>query len=417
MKKTLKKLTALLLVSIMLIASVPVQSFAAFKIPIIKSIEFSEKSQVISMKELDNYYKSIFDELEEYGITMDKLMENYPSLYSNLHSFSLYSSNFNYEYIVTLATGKKYTLSSENANIELNKFYSLEADGIIAYETYLQAKESGSKEIEIELYGCLYNNATYEYCDITEYTTTSKLSLVDMVVKSVTPISGVPDKIYADADYVDIEGAKFLVEYSDGRVTTAEAIRTSDADDVFYDNYTLDGNELFVWSEYDYDKKTDENVAKYCFEYLDATFETPAEFSYNSLFKSVKITDCDFDLDTAVLKSISYELTYDDGRVLSFTKDFTQEEEEMLIFGKDINYIDGYTVSVFLTVGGYDIFSDTINVETFDIELSIGEHSDVYKVDIPNKEIVNGLLNVFFFFENIIEKFHNIIDFIFFPFF
>ena len=412
MKKTLKKLTAILFISIMLIASVPVQSFAAFRIPIIKSIEFSAKSQVISMKELDNYYKSIFDELEEYGITMDKLMENYPSLYSNLLSFSLYSSNFDYEYDVTLASGKKYTISSE---VELNKFYSVDAEGLITYENYLKAKESGSKEIEVELSGCLYNNLTYEYCDITEYTTTSKLPFVDMVVKSVTPISGVPDKHYADSDYVDIEGAKFKIEYADGTVTTAEAQRTSDVDDIYYGNYILDGNRFFVWTEYDYKNNTYKRA--YSFEYLDETFEIPVEFSETSLFKSIRITDCNFDLNTAVLKSISYELTYEDGRVLSFKNEFTEDEEEMLMLGKNINYIDGYKVSVILTVGGYDIYSDKINVETFDIELFIGEHSDVYKVDIPHKEIINGLLNVYFFFENIIEKFQNAIDFIFFPFF
>ena len=123
-------------------------------------------------------------------------------------------------------------------------------------------------------------------------------------------------------------------------------------------------------------------------------------------------------MDTAVLKSISYELTYQDGRVLSFTKSFTEEEEEMVMFGKNINYIDGYIVSVFLTVGGYDIYSDTVNVDSFDIEIYVGENSDVYKIDIPHKKLINGLLNVYFFFENIINKienaFYNLIDIVFF---
>ena len=53
MKKTFKKLTAILLVTMLLAVSLPLQSFAIFdglRIPIIKGIEFSEKSQVISMK-------------------------------------------------------------------------------------------------------------------------------------------------------------------------------------------------------------------------------------------------------------------------------------------------------------------------------------------------------------------------------
>ena len=57
-----------------------------------------------------------------------------------------------------------------------------------------------------------------------------------MIVKSITPISGIPTKIYADADYVDIEGAKFKIEYADGTVITAEAIRSSDAANESYNN-------------------------------------------------------------------------------------------------------------------------------------------------------------------------------------
>lgn len=418
MKNTFKKFTAVLLVTLLIVVSVPVQSFAlfdSFRIPIIKSIEFADKSQTVSLKELDNYYNEIFLELEDFGISLDELIDKYPSLYSGMLSFYLYSSNFDYDYVVTLSTGKKYTVSAED--VQLNKIYSVEAEGKITYENYLKAKESGADEIEIEIIGYLYNNLTYEANELTEYVTTSTLPVVDMVVKSVTPISGVPDKIYADADYDDMEGAMFRIEYADGTVTTAEATLSEAFDGVFYDTYNLDGNTLVVWN----DTESEEDSAKYCFEYLDAYFEKSAELSETSLFKSIKITNCDFDIDTAVLKSISYEITYQDGRVLSFSEEFTEEDEELLILGKELEFIDGYIVYVSLNIGGYDIFSDKINAETFDIEVSIGENSDVYKVDIPYKELVNGIVNIYFFFENIIEKiqdtFYNIIDLIFFPFF
>ncbi|MBQ7295784.1 MAG: hypothetical protein IJ349_11525 [Clostridia bacterium] len=417
MKKTFKKLTAILLVSIMLIASVPMQSFAGFdnfRIPIIKSIEFGESPQSISLKELDNYYTMLFEAFEEDGITLESLTEKFPLNYDTILNFYFSSSNFEYEFDITLFSGKKYTVSSEYASVKLNKTFSLEIDAFITYDTYLEAKEKGSDEIEVNLCGYLYNNRTYDYFDAADYTSKTTLPLKSMIVKNITPLSGIPDKLYADSDYIDIDGAEFLIEYADGTVTTSKAVRTSDADDVFYDNYTLDGNELFVWTEYDYDEETDKNIAEYCFEYLDAYFKTSAEFVETSLFKSVKITDCDFDVNTAVLKSISYELTYEDGRVLSFTKDLSEEEVEMLVLGKEINFIDGYIVYVYLTVGGFDVFSEKINVDTIDIELSIGENSDVYKTDIPHKDIINGMLNVYFFFVNIIEKIQNIIDFIFF---
>ncbi len=424
MKKTFKKFTAVLLVTLLIAVSVPMQSFAGFgdfKIPIIKSIEIGGESQVVSMKELDNYYNTIFEELEEYGYTLEDLKEKFPSIYETVLDFSLSSSKLKYEFDVTLYSGKKYTVSDEYYSVDINKTFSLEVDGYITYETYLEAKEKGSDEIEVILCGYLYNNLTYDYFDAADYTSKTTLPLKSMIVKSITPISGIPTKIYADADYVDVEGAKFKIEYADGTVTTAEAIRSSDADDIAYDNYTLDGNDLDVWYWNDYDEKADAEVALYCFEYLDEVFETPAEFSETSLFKSIRITDCDFDVYTTDLKSVSYELTYNDGRVLSFTENFDGEEDiVMLALGKEINYIDGYVVYVYLTLGGYDIFSDTINVDSIDIEVSIGENSDVYKTEVPYKETVNGLLNVYFFFENIIEKvknmFYNLIDLVFFPF-
>lgn len=424
MKKTFKKFTAVLLVTLLIAVSVPMQSFAGFgdfKIPIIKSIEIGGESQVVSMKELDNYYNTIFEELEEYGYTLEDLKEKFPSIYETVLDFFLSSSNLKYEFDVTLYSGKKYTVSDEYYSVDINKTFSLEVDGYITYETYLEAKEKGSDEIEVILCGYLYNNLTYDYFDAADYTSETTLPLKSMIVKSITPISGIPTEIYADADYVDVEGAKFRIEYADGTVTTAEAIRSSDADDIVYDNYTLDGNDLDVWYWNDYDEKADAEVALYCFEYLDEVFETPAEFSETSLFKSIRITDCDFDVYTTDLKSVSYELTYNDGRVLSFTENFDGEEDiVMLALGKEINYIDGYVVYVYLTLGGYDIFSDTINVDSIDIEVSIGENSDVYKTEVPYKETVNGLLNVYFFFENIIEEvknmFYNLIDLVFFPF-
>lgn len=419
MKKTFKKFTVIFLVTLLIAVSLPLQSFAGFgdfKIPLIKSIEFSEKPQAISLKELDNYYALLFEELEEYGITLENLEERFPLNYDTVLNFYLSSSNFGYEFDVAVFSGKKHTVSSEYASVKLNKMFSLEIDAFITYKTYLEAKEKGANEIEVNLCGYLYNNRTYDYVDAADYTSKRTLPLKPMTVKNITPLSGIPDKLYADSDYIDIDGAKFLIEYADGTVTTAEALRTSEAGDVFYDSYTLDGNELFVWAEYDYDEKTEKNIAEYCFEYLDAYFKTPAEFSETSLFKSIKITDCDFDINSAVLKSISYELTYDDGRVVSFTKDFTQEEDEIPVLGKEINYIDGYIVYVYLTVGGYDIFSDKIDVDTIDVVLSTGEISDVYKTDIPHKEVVNGMLNIYFFFENIIEKIYNLFDLIFFPF-
>ena len=53
MKKTLKKLIAVLLVTLIIALCMPLQSFAifdSFKVPVIETIEFNENAQPISFK-------------------------------------------------------------------------------------------------------------------------------------------------------------------------------------------------------------------------------------------------------------------------------------------------------------------------------------------------------------------------------
>ena len=405
--------------------AIPMQSFATFegvKIPVIKSIEVNEKSQSVSMKELDNYYTYIFEQLEKQGMSAETFKEKFPSLYEIAFNFYLSSSNFEYIFDVILASGKKYTINAEEVDIEINKLYSLEVDSYITYETYLAAKANGADEIEIEVNACLYNNLTYDYCDSTGYASECTLPLIDMVVKSITPVSGIPDKIYLDANYIDIDGAEFIVEYADGTVVTDKAFNNIATNADYYassDKYTLDGNPFFVSSSSDYIFETEGTDAEYYFEYLDATYTYPAVYSETSLFKSVKITGCEF-YELPALKSISYELTYEDDRVVSFTKDFKEEEAINLTMGQRINVLDGYIVSVFLTLGDYDITNDTINADYYSVDLHVGNNSDSYKIENPDKDIMNGTLNVIYFFTNIFSKIrdflYNIFDTVFFAF-
>lgn len=258
MKNTFKKVIAIFMTVIIFALAIPMRSFAVFdgvKIPVIKSIEVNEKSQSVSLKELDNYYAYIFEQLEKQGLSLENFKEKFPSLYEVAFNFYLSSSNFEYIFDVTLASGKKHTVSAKDVVVEINKFYSLEVDSYITYETYLSAKANGAEEIEVDVNGCFYNNLTYDYCNSTGYVSKCTLPLTDMVVKSITPVSGIPDRIYLDANYIDIDGAEFIIEYADGTVVTDKVFNNAETDADYYDSldkYTLDGNCFYVRGGSDY---------------------------------------------------------------------------------------------------------------------------------------------------------------------
>lgn len=425
MKNSIKKITAIILVVIMLMSVIPLQSFAAFeglKKSLIEKIELSENSPSISLKELDNYYKELFKMLEDSELDLDYIKENMPGIYSALFNFDLAYSGFDYKFDVTLRSGDTYTVSAEDSYIEYNKIYDIYAAGYIEYETYLAAKESGAEEIEVKLYGDI-NNLLSDYSDSAEYTSKDTLPLIDMVVKSITPVSGIPEEFYFDSDYVDVEGAKFLIEYADGVAITAEVSQKITLNSDFYGSkaeYYLDGNKLYADYYSEYDKETDEETYLYRFDYLDAYYTSPAVLSEEPLFKIIRITDCSFDAKSAILSSITYELTYQDDTTVSFTKNFTEQEAALLALGAAINALDGYFVSVYVSLGDYDISNDTINADTYSVTVTAGINSDTFKVENPHKDIMNGSLNVIYFFKDLFDRirnfFYNIFDIIIFAF-
>ncbi len=419
MKKIFKKLTALFVASLILMVSVPMQSFAAFdgvKIPVIKSIEINESSQAVSLKELDNYYTYIFEQLEKHGLSMEDFKEEFPSIYDYALNFYLSSSNFEYIFDVTLASGKEYSFSADDAYVELNRIYSLEVDSYITYENYLSAKESGADEIEVEINGCFYNNLTYDYCDITGCVTKCNLPVTEMVVKSITPLSGVPDKLYQDQTYVDIDGAEFLIEYADGRTVTATA-KADHESNRYFAEYTLDGASVEVYYDFlpESEENGDEQYCELCFDYLDASCKTTAAYVEESLLKGIKITDCVFDTENLHLSSLTYELTYADGNTASFTKEFSLEEDTFSDLVTWLDNVDGYVVKLFISVGDFDADSEKINADSYYFTVGAGEVSDTYKVDNPYKDAMNGPLNVAYFFINLFTKiqdfFYNLFDF------
>ncbi len=421
MKNTFKKFTAVFLVTLILALSVPMQSLAAeeriIKIPVIEKIEVNEGSQAVSVKEMDAYYENLFKMIENLNVS-GSISET--DLFNAMSDFHLYSSVFEYKYDVTLATGKEFTYSTEDHDLEINRLYGIEIDAFVTYENYLKAKETGADEIQTEIYACLYNNITYDYAYSTAYTSSDTLPLIEMVVKSITPLSGISKKIYSDQSYFDVKGAEFLIEYADGRKVTATA--QAEGESPYFVGYTLDGQCLDVYYDFLNAEEDDAPISE-CevhFDYLDASCTTSAAYVEETFLKGIKITDCCFDAENAYLSSLTYKLTFADGRTEAFTNEFTETENPLLSLMTRINAVDGYTVILYCSLGDIEEYGEKINADSYYFTVDAGEVTDTYKVDNPYKDAMNGPLNVAFFFINIFTKiqdfFYNLFDFIIFGF-
>lgn len=413
MKNKFKNFISVLLVCVLLVVSIPMQSFAAFeelKVPVIQEIKLNKSSQAVSLKEVDDYFTSVLETLVKYDIDLGNISDEQLSIYVSLLNYNLYLSAFEYELDIILSTGKTYTVPIEEGEIELNRIYNIETDCYINYGAYLEAKEKGADEIEINLCASTYNKLTNNYCYDSEYTTTDEWTLVDMYIKSITPLSGVSEKIYADADYCDINGAEFLIEYSDGTTDTAKVFRNTSADANPYDSledYTLNGSPLYACYLMNYDDVTEETTAEYFFAYLDAVYTQSVEVVEESLISDIEITDCVFDSKTAHLNSIKYEINYADGNVKTFTKEFNEEENEMLHYGVNINAFDGYVVCVDISMDSGEMNMETMIIDNYYITASVGGHYDSFVIENPYKDITNTALRIIVFILNLISNIRN----------
>ena len=413
MKNKFKNFISVLLVCVLLVVSIPMQSFAAFeelKVPVIQEIKLNKSSQAVSLKEVDDYFTSVLETLVKYDIDLGNISDEQLSIYVSLLNYNLYLSAFEYELDIILSTGKTYTVPIEEGEIELNRIYNIETDCYINYGAYLEAKEKGADEIEINLCASTYNKLTNNYCYDSEYTTTDEWTLVDMYIKSITPLSGVSEKIYADADYCDINGAEFLIEYSDGTTDTAKVFRNTSADANPYDSledYTLNGSPLYACYLMNYDDVTEETTAEYILAYIDAFYTQSGEVVEESLISDIEITDCVFDSKTAHLNSIKYEINYADGNVKTFTKEFNEEENEMLHYGVNINAFDGYVVCVDISMDSGEMNMETMIIDNYYITASVGGHYDSFVIENPYKDITNTALRIIVFILNLISNIRN----------
>ena len=78
MKNKFKNFISELLVCVLLVMSMPMQSFAAFenlKVPVIQKIKLNESSQAVSLKEVDDHFTSVLETLEENDVELKNISD------------------------------------------------------------------------------------------------------------------------------------------------------------------------------------------------------------------------------------------------------------------------------------------------------------------------------------------------------
>lgn len=417
MKKTMKKLTALILTVLMLFSALSVTSLAAgldfLKAPTVTKVTLSDKSYAsVSLKEMKTYFKELEETIKDiekqYGYKLEDIIKEYPYLensFKALFNFELGGSGFYYEYDVTLSNGKTYTVPAEEGSIEVNAFIELYVNAYVSKDEYLKAADKGAKTIKVDYEAQVYSNVLQDYTKEGDYKAQEKISVVSSVVKSISPVSGFPTKIYEYADYIDLDGAKFKIKYADGTEKTAKVVQNVEKKDGIYTgevSYELDGKPLYVIEDY-YD---DDSMGVKVY-FLDAEYGKKLPEA-KCPFKSVKIKDCVYDFEKG-LQSITYTITPTSGKSKTYTKEITGEMSISLT--GEIDAIDGYFVYL-SPIGDIDYEVEEKEEELkLRIYVCIGDvESDPAEFDIPYSDSISFVIKVVEKISEIMDYLSNIID-------
>ncbi|MBE6773568.1 MAG: hypothetical protein E7544_05020 [Ruminococcaceae bacterium] len=302
MKKTMKKLSALTLVFMLLFSVFSVQASAASIFDKIASVEVVAEP-IVTAREIDEYIAIV----DEYGWDDE--------------SDYLYPVDAVFE--VTLTSGEVIVTESFDYGENADGKRWISAGSYIDIRDYQTAKENGGDTIPFIFEMYLYSSIDIEM-DYREGTGEAKL--IDCHIESLTPVSGLPDtyrdvgmigsvmgQFLPDMEGFDLEGAVFDIKYPDGSVVRDTVEIAVDEDGQEYT--VLNGEE--IWWYFD-----DEESAV-IINFVDASYSHPVEFIpfpvSEIVIDEVKVTDA-FEAE-----SVSYTVTKPDGTTQSYTYSFDSE--------------------------------------------------------------------------------------------
>ncbi len=382
--KKIRKITAIMLVALMMMSLMSIQSFAALdflRAPRPEKVEILDDIPV-SLADI-RYNAEIIEELEAEGIELEE--EDYRCC--------LDASLLDYEYEITLTNGKKVKYTNDDFGyVEVDRIYEVSCEAYIEYEDWKELLESDLDTVEVHFEIYVYSNLLERDVDEEPAVFTLEKSVVPCVVKSVTPVSGIPASVYEDYDYIDLEGAKFRVTYADGSKETLTAEQKVTDAEAFFPSvkYTLGGKDLVTYNDED-------ELTVY---YEDAEYTCKLK-TVKSPLEAVEITECDYTPEEG-LKSISYTVTYTNGKTYDFTKTFSETESGTVMWYGIIDCFDGYYVNL----SPFDPSDmEEENWDKLNFCIGIGEVYDSVSFDMPGGEAV-GIIGT------IAEKVAEIVSFL-----
>lgn len=372
----MKKLISIILVVLTIFSLTATVSLAAKDEQLyVESVEFID-SYPISKMEIDPYDLAFEDTSE-----------------SNFYALYL-ASSLPYKLQVTLSDGRKLQCNTaKDLILNVDENSSLIVLPYVTAADLVEAQRNNSNEITVTV-GCMVSDVT-DLNDLTAIISTldfnsvnqfeTKKAFCEQYVKSIKPISELSNTVYESAEYYEIGGKKFRIEYFDGTKKTYTVVENAVSADYSVPQFTLGGVEItanvfFGETEIFYIDNS------YTFEVKEKAYP----------FKAINVKDYTFDEELG-LTSITYEIvakkTYE--RTVDLTPYLT--EGELVPYFESIDAFRGFYVYIY-----NDTPEDDDSV--FQIVLSIGETETLLEIENPNPTPKSLIARVIMFFVNLIKN-------------
>ncbi len=273
-----------------------------------------------------------------------------------------------YSFALKLSNGKSVVIDSDSLLMmeEIDSSHFVLLCAYISGADYKNAVKKGSNSIYAYVECSVFNAKLSDFIseknldleglfEVLEHpsfekTFKIKLSLIDRYVKKLTVVSGVPKSVYKNADYVELNSAKFTVTYYNNTTKTYTVKRNSPL------GIKYSGSSLT--SGYYFDEYTLNNEPFYCtigktklrFDYEDAPAVYTAVTVNPCPYKKIEVKDCTLaDVSTGygrALTSLSCEITKTNGKKVTVKKTFDQPSGYGVAAEMDGYYLNYYTEAV-----------------------------------------------------------------------
>ena len=359
MKKTLKKLTSLTLVLMLVFSVFSVQASAGLfdKIESVKPVY-----EIVTAREIEEYINLLNEYKDKYDIEIEE---------------SDYYLGIDVCYEVTLTTGEVIEVTDYGYGENASGKRTILAYTEIDIRDYQKAVKKGEATIPYTYEMYLYSSIGVEM-DHAEGQ--GEVEIIDCHVKDLIPVSGLPTQYreYSTIEYLldldesfDMEGAVFDIIYNDGTKKRSTVEMAYD-EEYEYSYYVLDGEEIYSYFNYD-----EENVS---INYMDFELIYDVEFIPFPISEII-IDNVELSADFEPL-SVTYTVIKPDKSKENFTFEFTGEPDTELLG------INGYLAG---SVEDYPIFIGTYKGYTDDYpSKELLEVVIMADVDIMDVEEIEG---------------------------